>query len=121
MQATICMRRGRKDLKMAREVDIEKCLVQEIKKAGGVAYKWVSPGNNGVPDRIVILPGKAPVFVELKTDDGKLSPVQEVQIKKLRGLKQEVRIVYGYIGLAAFFDELNMTAAVLRTRKKALK
>ena len=105
---------------MVREADIEKCLVREIKKAGGIAYKWVSPGNNGVPDRIVVLPGRL-VFVELKTDDGKVSPVQEVQIKRLRGLDQEVRVVYGYLGLAAFFDELNMTDAVLRTRKKALK
>ena len=49
-----------------REKDIEKILVAEVRKLGGRAYKWVSPGNDGVPDRIVIFPGKAPVFVELK-------------------------------------------------------
>ncbi|MFR1871644.1 MAG: VRR-NUC domain-containing protein, partial [Coprococcus sp.] len=32
------------------EKEIEKLLVQEVKKLGGRAYKWVSPGNNGVPD-----------------------------------------------------------------------
>ena len=28
-----------------------------IRKLGGRAFKWVSPGNDGVPDRIVVLPG----------------------------------------------------------------
>ena len=59
-----------------REKDIEKILVAEVRKLGGRAYKWVSPGNDGVPDRIVIFPGKTPVFVELKTDTGKLSALQ---------------------------------------------
>ena len=45
-----------------REKDIEKILVAEVRKLGGRAYKWVSPGNDGVPDRIVIFPGKAPVL-----------------------------------------------------------
>lgn len=54
----------------------EKILVAEVRKLGGRAYKWVSPGNDGVPDRIAIFPGKAPVFVELKTDTGKLSALQ---------------------------------------------
>ncbi len=61
-----------------REKDIEKILVAEVRKLGGRAYKWVSPGNDGVPDRIVIFPGKTPVFVELKTDTGKLSALQAV-------------------------------------------
>ena len=39
-----------------REKDIEKVLVAEVKKLGGRAYKWTSPGNDGVPDRIVIFP-----------------------------------------------------------------
>ena len=35
-----------------------------MKKLGGRAYKWVSPGNDEVPDGIVILPGETPYFVE---------------------------------------------------------
>ena len=58
-----------------RERDVEKILVGEVKRLGGRAYKWVSPGNDGVPDRIVIFPGRKPVFVELKTETGKLSPL----------------------------------------------
>ena len=52
------------------EKDIEKLFRDEIKKAGGKAYKFTSPGNDGVPDRIVMLPGGHIVFVELKTDTG---------------------------------------------------
>ena len=46
-----------------RESEIEKILVYEVKKLGGIAYKWVSPGNDGVPDRIVVFPDRKPVFV----------------------------------------------------------
>lgn len=57
-----------------REREIEKILAAEVKKLGGRAYKWVSPGNDGVPDRIVILPGETPYFVELKSESGGLAP-----------------------------------------------
>ena len=49
-----------------RESLIEKHLVTEVKKAGGVAFKFVSPGRRSVPDRIVLLPGGRLVFVECK-------------------------------------------------------
>ncbi|MBU4684719.1 VRR-NUC domain-containing protein [Cedecea davisae] len=49
-----------------RESLIEKHLVAEVKKAGGVAFKFVSPGRRSVPDRIVLLPGGRLVFVECK-------------------------------------------------------
>ncbi|MDU2942391.1 MAG: VRR-NUC domain-containing protein [Citrobacter sp.] len=49
-----------------RENLIEKHLVAEVKKTGGVAYKFVSPGHRSVPDRIVLLPGGRLIFVECK-------------------------------------------------------
>ena len=63
-----------------REKDVEKILVDEVRRLGGRAYKWTSPGNAGVPDRIVIMPGRQPIFVELKADGGVLSALQQVQI-----------------------------------------
>ena len=89
-----------------RERDIEKCLVSEVKKLGGRAYKWTSPGNDGVPDRIVIFPGRPPVFVELKADNGKLTALQKIQIGRLKDLGQEVRVLYGIDGVSQFFQEL---------------
>ncbi|MGC4018923.1 MAG: VRR-NUC domain-containing protein [Muricomes sp.] len=88
-----------------KEAEIEKILVREVKRLGGRAYKWVSPGNDGVPDRIVIFPNREPVFVELKTDKGKLSALQKVQCKKLLDLGQRVEIVYGIDGLSQFFQD----------------
>ncbi|OYO43039.1 VRR-NUC domain-containing protein [Lachnotalea glycerini] len=88
-----------------KESDIEKMLVSVVKKLGGRAYKWISPGNDGVPDRIVIFPDRQPIFVELKTDKGKLSALQSVQIKRLRELGQPVEVVKGINGLSQFFQD----------------
>ena len=89
-----------------RERDIEMCLVSEVKKLCGRAYKWTSPGNDGVPDRIVIFPGRPPVFVELKADNGKLTALQKIQIGRLKDLGQEVRVLYGIDGVSQFFQDL---------------
>lgn len=88
-----------------KESEIEKILVREVKKLGGRAYKFVSPGNDGVPDRIVIFPNHQPIFVELKTDRGKLSPLQSVQIDRLLKLGQHVTVVKGIDGLIQFFQD----------------
>ena len=88
-----------------REKDIEAVLTREIKNLGGKAYKWVSPGNDGVPDRIVILPGRVPIFVELKTVKGRLTELQEIQIGKLTDLGQDVRVLHGLADVGAFLDE----------------
>lgn len=88
-----------------KESEIEKILVREVKKLGGIAYKWVSPGNDGVPDRIVVFPDRKPVFAELKTDKGRLTALQEVQIGRLKKLGQEVAVIYGLDGLSQFFQD----------------
>ena len=88
-----------------REKEIEKILVTEVKKLGGRAYKWTSPGNDGVPDRIVILPGERPYFVELKSENGRLSALQKIQIDRLQNLKQQI-FVRGIDGLSQFFQDI---------------
>ena len=88
-----------------REKDIEKILVNEVRKLGGRAYKWVSPGNDGVPDRIVFLPDRPPVFVELKTETGKLSALQEIQIDRLKTLGQDARVLRGLQEVKEFLEE----------------
>lgn len=88
-----------------KEKEIEKRLTSGVKNLGGKAYKWVSPGNNGVPDRIVILPGRAPIFVELKTESGSLTALQKVQIRRLRDLGQDVRVLYGWEQVELFLEE----------------
>lgn len=88
-----------------KEKDIERILTAEVMKLGGRAYKWVSPGNAGVPDRIVVFPGRAPIFAELKSRTGKLSALQEMQIRRLRDLGQNVSVVKGIDGVSQFFQE----------------
>ena len=65
-----------------RESAIERYLVQQVAKAGGKAYKWVSPGSPGVPDRIVMLKGQIR-FVELKASWGKLRLTQQKRFAEI--------------------------------------
>ncbi len=97
-----------------KESRIERILVDEIRKAGGRAYKWVSPGNDGVPDRIVILPDRPPIFIELKTESGRLTKRQETQIRRLQRLGQDTRVVKGARGLAQFFCSIGRYEAASR-------
>lgn len=59
-----------------------------------------------MPDRIVVLPGRVPKFIELKTETGRLSSLQNVQIKKLKDLGQDVRILYGLEDVKRFLEEM---------------
>lgn len=69
-----------------RENLIEKHLVAEVKKAGGVAFKFVSPARRSVPDRIVLLPGGRIVFVECKAPGKPPRPDQLREHERLRKL-----------------------------------
>ena len=70
------------------EKQIEAYLVKRIKALGGVAYKFVSPAHRGVADRIVCLPGGVVWFVELKTEGGRLSPLQKIFADEMARLNQ---------------------------------
>ena len=80
---------------MERERDIEKWLRQKIEQMGGIAMKFTSPGNDGVPDRIAILPGGQVWFIELKTTGEKPRAIQEWQIERLRRLGCNVAEIAG--------------------------
>lgn len=81
----------------AREREIEASLKANIEAEGGLFLKWVSPGNDGVPDRILIYNGRV-IFVELKTKPGKLSPIQVHQQERLRKAGATVVTTYGFAG-----------------------
>ncbi len=88
-----------------REVAVEKKLIEGAYKLGFWAPKFVSPGNDGMPDRILVGHGRV-IFVELKTDRGTLSPVQKSQIGRLKKYGQEVHVLYGASGVDNFLKEL---------------
>ncbi len=89
-----------------RESSVEKKLRNGIKALGGVCFKWVSPGQDGVPDRIVVMPGGRLWFVELKQKRGVLSPIQRVQLTRLKDLGFAVRVLYGPDEVAGFLEEV---------------
>ena len=69
-----------------RESTVEHRLVTEVKKLGGMAPKFVSPGLDGVPDRLVLLPDGKSAFVEVKAPGKQLRPLQVRRIGQLRAL-----------------------------------
>lgn len=91
-------------MKNTSEKNIEKRLGVEVKKLGCLYYKFISPGNSGVPDRIIITPSGVIIFVELKTEVGKKTVLQMAQISKLRGHNQRVVTVYGIFGVEKLVD-----------------
>lgn len=90
-----------------KESTIEARLVREVKKRGGLCYKFTSPGNPGVPDRIVILPGGTTIYVELKTEIGRLAKIQKWQIEELRRRGAVVRVLKGMDQVLAFLEEVD--------------
>lgn len=73
---------------------------------GGLCFKFVSPGNPGVPDRIVITPAGRTVYVELKTEVGRLAAIQKWQHEELRKRGADVRTLKGLEQVKAFVEEV---------------
>ena len=85
---------------------IERCLVDDIKKSGGLCLKFISPGAAGVPDRMIIMPDGRIVFAELKTEAGRLSKIQQHMIDELKRRNADVRVLYGLQDVKDFLKEL---------------
>lgn len=84
---------------MKSEQSIERYLCREVKRIGGMCIKLV--GMNGIPDRLVILPkGKSTNgkiwFIELKTDGGKIAPIQLAVHMRLRKMGHNVAVLWSY-------------------------
>lgn len=77
---------------MISEKDVECYFCTQIKKLKWLPFKFVSPGNAGVPDRLVVTPVRI-VFVELKAPGKKTRPLQNVQIAKIGRLGHKVEIL----------------------------
>lgn len=75
------------------ERDIEQYLVRQVAKIGGKAYKFSSPANRSVPDRLCCLPQGLTKLVECKATGKKPTPLQKKVIEFLRSLGHEVFIV----------------------------
>lgn len=76
-----------------REKKIEQKLVTAVKKNGGICPKFVSPGFDGMPDRLLLLPHGRFAFVEVKAPNQKPRPLQLSRHRLLRRLGFQVYVL----------------------------
>ena len=89
-----------------REKAIEAKLVRTVKSMGGLAPKFVSPGFDGMPDRIVLLPHGRLAFVEVKAHGKKPRPLQVRRKSQLESLGFSVYCLDDATQIGGMLDEL---------------
>ena len=90
-----------------RERQIEQRLVAAVRKRHGLCPKWVSPGLDGVPDRIVLLPKGRMAFVEVKAPGKKPRPLQTARHEMLRRLGFRVYVLDDPGQIGGMLDEIS--------------
>ena len=89
-----------------REVLIERKLIAAAKKRGGICPKWVCPGCDGMPDRIVLLPNMKIGFVEVKSPGEQPRPLQLARHRVLQKLGFKVFILDDPQQIGGILDEI---------------
>lgn len=89
-----------------REAELEKKLVERVKELGGEALKFVSPGNAGVPDRIILMRSGRIYFAEVKAPGECLRPLQRRRKKQLEQLGFKVFVVDSMKSLGGMINEI---------------
>lgn len=88
------------------EKSVEQKLVAAVKQLGGLAPKFVSPGLDGVPDRLLLLPGGRMGFVECKAPGQILRPLQVQRKRQLEALGFSVYCVDGIEQIGGVLNEI---------------
>ena len=88
------------------EKELERKFVNILRKRGCIVYKFVSPGNAGVPDRLVITPDGKVHFAELKQEGKKMRPLQAMQAMRLAKNHVKVHLVDSMEAIRAFLQEV---------------
>ena len=89
-----------------REKTIEAKLVKAVKLMGGLALKFISPGLDGVPDRLVLLPKGKIAFIELKAPGKELRPLQVRRKRQLETLGFSVYCIDSPDQIGAILNEI---------------
>lgn len=89
-----------------REKQIEQKLVQAVKAMGGICPKFVSPGYDGMPDRLILLPNGRMAFAELKAEGKKPRPLQTARHKMLKRLGFRVYVIDAVEQIGGIIDEI---------------
>ena len=90
------------------EKRVEQMLTRGVEALGGKSFKWVSPGHDGVPDRIIVMPGGYVYFVEMKAETGELSALQRFQLRQLKSLGCHALVLHGADETQLFLTYLRM-------------
>ena len=88
-----------------REREIEKHLIDEVKRRGGLCEKWIS-GTAGWPDRLVLLPDGVCAFVEVKAPNKKPRPLQKARHRLLKKLGFKVYVLDDAEQIGGIIDEI---------------
>ena len=91
------------------EKNIENKLTTAVKKAGGIAPKFVSPSFAGMPDRLVLLPDGLCAFVEVKAPNKKPRPLQKARHRLLKKLGFKVYVLDDAEQIGGIIDEIRTT------------
>ena len=91
---------------MAKEKNIEQKLVKKVREIGGLALKFVSPGFDGVPDRLILIAYGKLAFVEVKAPGKKPRPLQVARINKIRSLGFKVYVLDDEKNIQRIIDEV---------------
>jgi hypothetical protein len=86
-----------------KEADIEAYVRKNVK---GRLVKWVSPGESGVPDRILLLPRGQVIFIEFKKPGGVLSERQLLWLERLNDLGHDARVISSMEEARGFVNEI---------------
>ena len=89
-----------------REKTIEQKLCQAAKQRGGICPKFVSPGFDGMPDRVVLMPKGRMGFVEVKAPGKKPRPLQIARHKMLTRLGFRVYVLDSEEQIGGILDEI---------------
>lgn len=92
---------------MMREKQIEQQLVAAVRKRHGLCPKWFSPGLDGVPDRIVLLPGGRVAFAELKAPGKTLRTQQRYRKAQLERLGFKVYVIDNTEQIGGMLNEIS--------------
>jgi hypothetical protein len=85
---------------------IEKKLREGVKRRGGLALKFASPFYTGMPDRLVLMPGRKIFWAELKSTGKQLRPTQKASIEILKRLGFEVSVIDTQDKLDNFLNQI---------------
>ena len=88
------------------EKEIEQKLVKEVKKHGGICPKFISPGYDGMPDRLILFPKGWIAFAEIKASRKKPRPLQMARHDMLKRLGFRVYVIDGTEQIGGIIDEI---------------